>query len=609
MAKSKPTASARQKTKLATNPGPTPTFVSKQGLSAAAASSETPVAKPFHLSNPLRLGLSAVMLLVALVPVIRYYDVVWHNAVNVPFEDDFNSTLQFIATYAFDTHSLADTWRLIFSQHNEHRIVFDRLVFLADYAIGGHVNFRNQILFGNLSLVFVAWLLFMASFRSLTLLQKLFYFLPVPFLLFQLHFWELTVWGMSSIQNLYIVVFALLSLYALSRASERPVWFTIACLSAVVAAFTSGNGIFTFLVGLPVLILLKEYRKLGIWAGVAVVTVSLYFWGYVKPGHHPPILETFLHNSGQFFDHFFTLTGSDFSAQPAYPIRAGKWMLALTLALIAYNAYRKQLVRSNVTILALLAFMYISCLSVSAGRAGFGVAQAMGPRYGILSVMLLIGLYILCVETTRGSYSRAALVVSGLALSVYLYTNSYRQHLAKVADRTTNLEFSTALYNDNPNNLILFWGDPKRAKEIFQDALRKGIYQVPKLTLADIKSQPTQLDSRLLVPTNDVTADVKPYLTNDYLVVYQAWAVNSQPSADTQIELVAQSAQASYLFTTRRQIRYDVANQYQSPLLLEAGFSSVIKKTDLKPGRYTLGVRLITKGQQSYLPLAASFDV
>ncbi|MBC3783786.1 hypothetical protein [Spirosoma utsteinense] len=609
MAKSKPTVPAKQKTKSTTASGERTIVDTNQASVVSPPLATRPDTQPFRIPKSAAFAAGILIGLIALVPIVRYYDVVWHNAVNVPFEDDFNSTLQFITNYAFHSQSLASKWRLIFAQHNEHRIAFDRLVFLVDYAIGGHVNFRNQILFGNLSLVFVFWLLFAASFRQVTLLQKLFYFLPVPFLLFQLHFWELTVWGMASIQNLYIVVFSLLSLYALSRVSERPAWFLMACLSAVAAAFTSGNGMFTFLVGIPFLVLTKNYRKLGIWTGIAAVTIFLYFWGYAKPGHHPPVLETFLTNSGQFLDHFFTLTGSNFSAKPNQPILAGKWMLALALGIPIYVIYQKRLAGSNLTLFMLLAFMYISCLSVSAGRAGFGVAQAMGPRYGILSVMLLISLYILCVETATNRYVKPALTIAGLGLAFYLYTNSYKQHLSKVADRTANLEFSVALYNDNPDNLILYWGDPKLAKKIFQDALKKGIYQIPALTLANLKSQPIPLTGATLTPTNDVAADVKPYPTHDFLVMYQAWAVNSQPSNETQIQLVAQSAQNNYAFDTRRQIRYDVANQYQSTQFLQAGFSCVIRKSDLKPGHYTLGVRLITKGVPSYLPLTDGFDV
>ncbi|GAB4038034.1 hypothetical protein GCM10028809_55050 [Spirosoma gilvum] len=542
-------------------------------------------------------------------PIYHYYQVVWGNAVNVPFEDDFDSALAFASNYLYKTPTLVGKIQRIFSQHNEHRIVLDRLAFLTDYALTGSINFRHLILFGNLSLLIVIGLLFVSSFRSLTLLQQVVYFLPVPFLLFQLHFWELTVWGMASIQNLYIVAFALLSFYALDRSKQQPAWFWVAVASAFMASFTSGNGIFTFIIGLPVLFLQKSYRQLGIWVGIGVLTAAIYFWGYAKPGHHPPIFETLTKTPGQFFDYFFTLTGSDFASQPNWPLRAGKWMLALFIGLLAWKAAKRQLT-TNLTILALLAFMYLTSLSVTMARSGFGIQQALSPRYGILPVMLLISLYIVTIETVKHQLVRPILAVLGLATAVYLCQYSYRQNLPKVEDRTALLKYSSALYNDNKANLILYREGNNDAKTIFPDALKKGIYQVPSITLSDLSSKPKPVDGSQLVATNDVTAQAQPFLTNGFLVMYQAWAVmNGIPSEDTQIEVIAQSPQNIYAFSTSRHIRYDVVNQLQSMQYIHAGFSCVIRKADLKPGQYKLWLHLTNKTNQSYFPLTGVLDV
>ncbi|MVM40050.1 hypothetical protein GO730_24580 [Spirosoma sp. HMF3257] len=451
--------------------------------------------------------------------------------------------------------------------------------------------------------------MYLSSFRNLTLLQKLAYFVPIPFLLFQLHFWELTVWGMASIQNLYIVAFALLSFYALDRSQHQANWFWVATASAVVATFTSGNGIFVFIIGIPALFLQKAYRSLGIWSVIGVATAALYFWGYAKPGHHPPIFETLTKTPGQFFDYFFTLTGSDFATQPTWPIRAGKWMLALFVGLIGWKWVKGQLT-TNVAILALLAFMYFTSIAVAAGRSGFGIQQALSPRYGILPVMLLISLYILTIETVKHQLIRPILAIAGLLIAVYLCQYSYQQNLPKVEDRTALLKYSSALYNDNKANLILYRDDKGEAKGIFQDALKKDIYQVPSITLADLSSTPKPFNASQLVATSDVTAQAQPYLTNGFLVMYQAWAImNGIPSENTVIEMVAQSPQGSYAFGTSRHIRYDIVNQFQSMQYMHAGFSCVIKKADLKPGQYKLWLHLTNKNTQSYFLLPSVLDI
>ncbi|MVM32221.1 hypothetical protein GO755_19390 [Spirosoma sp. HMF4905] len=567
------------------------------------------VTRSIQLSPAVRYVLIGLLTLLILGPAFWYYRVVFGNAVNVPFEDDFDSALLFASNYLYKTPTFVGKVQRIFSQHNEHRIVLDRLAFLTDYSLTGHINFRHLIIFGNLSLLVVVGLLYLSSFRSLTTLQKLAYFLPVPFLLFQMHFWELTVWGMASIQNLYIVAFALLSFYALGRGQQQASWFWTAIVSAIIATFTSGNGIFVFIIGIPVLFLQKAYRSLGIWTVVGVATAALYFWGYAKPGHHPPIFETLTKNPGQFFDYFFTLTGSDFATQPTWPVRAGKWMLALFVGLLIWKSTKRQLT-TNVAILALLSFMYLTSLSVTMARSGFGIQQALSPRYGILPVMLLISLYILTLETIKHRIGQPIFALFGLLLAVYLCQYSYQQNLPKVEDRTALLKYGSALYNDNKANLILYRDDKGEAKGIFQDALKKDIYQVPSITLADLSSPPKSFDASQLVATNDVTAQAQPFLTNGFLVMYQAWAImNGIPSENTIIEVVAQSPQGSYAFSTSRHIRYDIVNQFQSMQYMHAGFSCVIKKADLKPGQYKLWLHLTNKNTQSYFLLPGVLDL
>src|SRR5262249_48898091 len=147
--------------------------------------------------------------------------------------------------------------------------------------------------FGNVALLLLAGLLYAGSFRRLSPPQRLFCFLPVPFLLFQLN-WELTLWATASIQNLYVCVFALLAFYALDRSAERPAWFAIAGAAAFCATFTNGNGMFTFALGAPLLALNKRYRWLAIWLGVGMLSVGLYFWSYEEPVDHPPIIASLL---------------------------------------------------------------------------------------------------------------------------------------------------------------------------------------------------------------------------------------------------------------------------------------------------------------------------
>ena len=60
--------------------------------------------------------------------------------VNMPYFDDYDSVLNWLVTFS-QPGSFMNKLELLFRQHNEHRIVFDRLVELMELHTLGVVNF------------------------------------------------------------------------------------------------------------------------------------------------------------------------------------------------------------------------------------------------------------------------------------------------------------------------------------------------------------------------------------------------------------------------------------------------------------------------------------
>ncbi|MEZ4901479.1 MAG: hypothetical protein R2822_06815 [Spirosomataceae bacterium] len=86
----------------------------------------------------------------------------------------------------------------IYRQHNEHRISLTRLVAVLDYKIFGHLNYEHLMLFGNLALLLIWWILT----RFFKLLSgAVWYALPISTFWFSLAFWENAYWGMAAIQK------------------------------------------------------------------------------------------------------------------------------------------------------------------------------------------------------------------------------------------------------------------------------------------------------------------------------------------------------------------------------------------------------------------------
>src|SRR5262249_44529619 len=146
------------------------------------------------------------------------------------------------------------------------------------------------------------------------------------------------------------------------------------------------------------------------------------------------------------------------------------------LGLFAWNAYKRQLV-ANLTILMLLTFIYLSCLSVSVGRSSlFGEFQATTPRYGILSVMLLIGLYLLGLETVRNQPAKIVLALAGLGLAVYVHIASDQLNSQDLRNDRHRSKYAIALYKEN-SDIVLplvqnFYLGEETGKLIFSNAVK-----------------------------------------------------------------------------------------------------------------------------------------
>ena len=105
------------------------------------------------------------------IPIFIYYYYIGIYAVNIPFWDDFSSIYEFTNSY-MNSDCFADKLHLIFSQHNEHRIVFNRVLTLIIFYTKGNIDLRILIWIGNLSLLGIAFLLL----KSVIKRNKIFFF-------------------------------------------------------------------------------------------------------------------------------------------------------------------------------------------------------------------------------------------------------------------------------------------------------------------------------------------------------------------------------------------------------------------------------------------------
>lgn len=191
---------------------------------------------------------------------------VFRHSFNFPFYDDFENIVLFIHKFIAAKNSTSKL-ALLFEQNFEHRVLFSKLVTLAQYLITGQVNVKWLIIIGDLSLLGILWLFYTYLKAARLSLPAL---LAVGCLLFQLQSYEDTIsWATCSLQHAPCIFF---SLWSFHLALHRRSLFASGGL-ALLALFTSANGLVT--VGIWLLIVLLVTDKKWKIAIPAVILIAI----------------------------------------------------------------------------------------------------------------------------------------------------------------------------------------------------------------------------------------------------------------------------------------------------------------------------------------------
>ena len=521
--------------------------------------------------------LCAVIGIVHIVIVLKY-------AANLPDWDDYDAVLRFAANFVQEEDSMVRL-KSIFSQHNEHRIAFDRIIILLNLLIAGSINFKTLIILGNV-LLFALFFLIAKIFKK-HLAPHYLLFVPVPFLLFNLASFENYLWAMASLQNIGVILFSLLSLYLLFRSEDlRLPDFFLSLLFAVMATYTSGNGMLVLVIALAALILRKQkVHLIVIWAAATILFISLYFYGYTSVSQHPAALDTLISKPDQLISHFFVLVGR-ISGTLTGAIFLGFGTVVTFLVLII-TKFRNS--KSHLLYFCLF-FLFASCCVTSLSRAGFGVHQAMAVRYTLYSVLIIIFLYFLLIKELGYAIARTipwALACAAVAL--YVYVDSYRFYLMDVVERHKKLVHGAACFYEGNRYSYLSYPDQDEAKRILDESAKAGIYSIPFTTYADIQSRSRSFE----LPDETDNIDYSFEFTPDsgLLFIDNGWAyIEGLPTDRMNTFVVLRGAQHAYVFDTYKHFRPDVTAAKNAGYLDFSGFSLFVDPSRIEPDQYDVGL-------------------
>jgi hypothetical protein len=391
--------------------------------------------------------------------------------VNFPISDDF-ALLDFLNKF-IQADNFKEEIQLIFKQHNEHRIVTVKLVFLIYHKLFGSINFIHLAFFGNLAILGIYFALIRQIPEGTDPNKRL--ALIVACLLFQYGSAESMIWAMASIQNYSALFFTILTMALLKR--DILVYFILAMSSAVLATFTQGNGIIILIIGGFYILSQKRYHHFTIWIFVTIAAVYFYFIGYQAPVNHSDPFQ-FYTQIGNIILFMLAFLGSAFGLGGSnYPLLSnfflvptvgiGLWVCLTTLFL----SYQKKYQDGNILIWINL-FIILTSFTAAVSRVNFGLSQALVSRYHVNSSIIIASTILLChqyvnfqtiIKSAISNYRSKLLMILFVLYTIFTFPMIYY--------------FSYKIYEPIKNGGILF-PIKENAMDILKQARLNGIYGV-----------------------------------------------------------------------------------------------------------------------------------
>jgi hypothetical protein len=336
----------------------------------------------------------------ALVVPVLYFVFVARYGVNLIYWDQWSNVAMLNA--ALHGHL---TWKMLWSQHTQNRMLFPYLVFIG-FARFGHFDTKS-IMYLSAVLLSLGYALLLALYRiyARQWLGPLFTLL-IGAVWFSLADWENALWGFQFAW--YLIVFCAMAMMLCLSSKRGGALAVIGAIGlAVVASYSSLQGLILWPMGLLILVWRirdrsRVFRVTAVWVACGLVTTAIYFRGLgLQPsGVGGGSVVFAVHHPVGVVEYFLTAVGN------VVPVDVGlrpHQLLGLVLSLVAvYVFYRscreKPADRGTPLPAALILFAFLFDISIAFGRVSLGVGEALSSRYTMANLLLLVGMALYLVR-------------------------------------------------------------------------------------------------------------------------------------------------------------------------------------------------------------------
>ncbi len=313
-----------------------------------------------------------------------YYAMLFGTAFNLPKEDDYDAILGFMNGYTIQSGWLQKLRYLAASQHNEYKLYLEHIVAIVQHAATGSVNFAVLQCLGDLAVLGIFAVVAANLAGAETGFRRGFALLPLAFLIFSLRSHDALNFAMSGLQNMAVLLFALLALHFLVRVGPRPSW--LACIFLLLAIASSGNGFVLLVTGAVPLMERRRWRMLLAWwlTGAGCALIYAYHYTVLPHGAVPwTARRVFIIAAFP-----FTFLGNALP-KPGLAFPFGVILFTLFVFLVRRGMRRQQPFAFHTAI-----FVLCTALGVTFTRNGGGWSAAVPSRYALYGLLFCSMVYL-----------------------------------------------------------------------------------------------------------------------------------------------------------------------------------------------------------------------
>ena len=333
-----------------------------------------------------------------------YVAYVWHYGANSFFWDDWSR----IPLLDAARHG-GLTLNLLWTQSNESRLLIPNL-FWVFFQLTAHSDTKTIMLFD--ACLFIASYAFLLVIYRRTVDRRIdpLQIVAIGLVWFSLADWENALWAFQIAW--YLIIFFLMAmLLALSRRELTPGALAVAMAFAAAASFSSLQGLFAWPVGLLCILWRLDDRSRKItyaapWVAAGAVTAGVYFWHFsFQNAYQGSAIGFPLRNPVKAAEYLLAAVGNAVptvgaSSVAVHALVGIPFCLAAGWVLIASWHDRMRTTGSHPLPLpaALIVFALLFDISIDLGRVGSGVAGALGSRYTMANLLLILGIILFALQ-------------------------------------------------------------------------------------------------------------------------------------------------------------------------------------------------------------------